>query len=92
MFIALAPDGREVGTGRIDYRGQGMAEIHLTVAPECRGLGFAGAIIEALGCEAERLGWSHLLARVKPDNVASIRAFVGKGFLLDECQHFERKP
>lgn len=91
LYVAIDVNGTEVGTGRIDYRGQGTAEINLTVAPEHRGRGLAASIIDALGEEAAGLGWPHLVARVKAVNVRSVRAFTRVGFITDGCIHFERK-
>jgi len=92
LFIARDEHGEEIGTGRLDYRGQGMAELNLTVAPGCRGRGLAGPIIEALSDEANRLGWSQHIARVNGTNVPSLRAFLRAGFIPDACIHFERRP
>jgi RimJ/RimL family protein N-acetyltransferase len=91
LFIARDAEGRDVGTGRIDYRGRGTAELSLTVAPAHRRRGYAGAIIAALGAEADRLGWHTHVARIKETNPASLRAFRQAGFVSDGCIHFERR-
>jgi RimJ/RimL family protein N-acetyltransferase len=91
LYIATDREGNAVGTGRLDYRGQGLAEVNLTVAPEWRGRGFAGEIINALAVEARALGWTRLTARVKLSNGPSLRAFLAAGFASDECIHFERE-
>jgi UDP-2,4-diacetamido-2,4,6-trideoxy-beta-L-altropyranose hydrolase len=59
----------------------GTAEIGLTVAPERRGEGHAAALIDA-GCSriADEAGVTSVLARVKPANTASIRAFLAADF------------
>lgn len=92
LFIVEDEQGHPVGTGRLDYRGQGQAELSLTVAPASRGRGLAVPIIRALGAEAKRLGWHRYLARVKPANVRSLRAFLAAGFVPDECVHLEHEP
>ncbi len=78
LFIADA-DGTAVGTGRLDWCVMGV-ELSLTVAPEHRGQGIGTAIILALRAEAKRVGWTPLIAYIKPGNTASLKAFERAGF------------
>jgi RimJ/RimL family protein N-acetyltransferase len=92
LFVARDASGREVGSARLDYRGQGAAELSLTVAPDRRGEGLAAGIIAALAAEADRLGWHTHVARIKKGNAASLKAFERAGFAPDGFVHVDRRP
>ena len=69
-----------LGMVRLDLGDRDTAEVSITVAPECRGQGWAGPMLEAAHAEAKRLGITHLVATVKPANTASLRAFLRAGY------------
>jgi RimJ/RimL family protein N-acetyltransferase len=69
--------GVDVGTVRLDRRGGGEAEMSITVAPDERGRGYARQLI-ARGLEAA--AGCRVIARVKADNLRSLRAFAALGF------------
>ena len=67
------------GQFRLDREGD-QAEVSFSIAPEVRGKGWAAGML-LLGCEkAVTLGISRLVARIKRDNVASLKSFSGAGF------------
>jgi len=70
-----------VGTGRIDVRPD-EAELSITVAPHCRGCGHGIRLLARLVSIATRGAPGRpLVARVRGDNVASIKLFLGSGFV-----------
>jgi pseudaminic acid synthase len=79
LFIAER-DGRPVGTVRLDADGPASVEVSLTVAPAERGNGYALALLRAAEDEARRLGAVRITAVLRPDNVASRRAFEAAGY------------
>ena len=76
----------DVGTVRIDRRGDREAEISITVDPGQRGRGYSRELI-ARGIEAA--GDVRVVARVKPENIRSLRAFRALGFDGPEDGHGE---
>jgi spore coat polysaccharide biosynthesis protein SpsF len=84
-------DGAPIGTVRLDVRG-GVGEVAIAVHPRHRGAGHGTTLLRALleQVAAEQQVTS-LVARVHPDNVASMRAFAGVGFTPDPhgtaCDH-----
>jgi spore coat polysaccharide biosynthesis protein SpsF len=77
-------DGKRVGTVRLTVRG-GIAEIGIAVDPVLRGHGHAGALLSALLDELRGdQQVVDLVARVHPENTASMRAFERVGFHPDQ--------
>jgi RimJ/RimL family protein N-acetyltransferase len=70
----------DVGAVRIDRRSGGDAELSITVAPEQRGRGYARGLIS---CGIAAAGSLRIVARVKPENLRSLRAFRALGFVGD---------
>lgn len=88
LWIATDHDEVPVGSFRVDLLDDAVGEIGVVVAPEHRGKGWAAPMIVAASLRAfdeidpGRL--TTLLARVRPGNVASQRAF--------EAADFDRGP
>lgn len=83
LYVAVL-DGTDVASARLDIAGN-EAEVSLTVAPERRGHGLGPRVLEALAREAAAgLAIARLIARVRPENVSSRRAFERAGFRLTE--------
>ncbi len=82
QLVGLDAAGRPLGLVRFDLDADN-AEIGVTVAPDRRGHRWAAPLIDA-GCRAvgARHGATRVVARVKPSNVASQRAFVDADFDL----------
>lgn len=86
LFIAEA-EGQPVGTLRLDRLPGATLEVSLTVAPEERRRGYSASLLRAAEVEASRLGATRLVAVLRPENVASRKAFEGagyRGFVDDE--------
>lgn len=80
MLIAER-DGEPVAQVRLERVSDGTAEVHVVVAPEARGMGVARDSLRAGTPEgAALLGASAVVARVKEDNAASLRAFRAAGY------------
>jgi UDP-2,4-diacetamido-2,4,6-trideoxy-beta-L-altropyranose hydrolase len=79
FLVVELPDGTPVGQVRYD-REEHEWIISVSVAPEFRGRGYGTAII-ALSLDAFWRQYRALHAYIKPDNLASIRAFEKAGFV-----------
>jgi RimJ/RimL family protein N-acetyltransferase len=83
IWVASDPEGELVGQVRFETRG-GTTEVGVSVALAARGKGWGAALIDA---GTRRLfaetGIEWVLARVKPDNQASRRAFESAEFDFD---------
>ena len=84
LFIGLDEHDRPVGQVRLDAGPDGRAEVSISVAHEARGRGVGLELLRA-GLEAGRADGSLrvdvYVARIRPQNVASIRLFERVGFL-----------
>ncbi|MFZ5608306.1 MAG: GNAT family N-acetyltransferase [Pseudomonadota bacterium] len=81
--IMIAELGDEaVGMARYDQACEGVAELSWLIAPRARGRGLGKALV--LAAAARHAG--PLLARIKEDNVASIRVAMAAGFQLVEVR------
>lgn len=82
LFIGLVDD-QPVGQVRFERDEDGGAEVSIAVAPEARGRGLGRRLLDA-GLDAARSDSSFavhsFVARIRPDNAASIRLFGGAGF------------
>jgi UDP-2,4-diacetamido-2,4,6-trideoxy-beta-L-altropyranose hydrolase len=75
IFIAEAADGTPVGQVRFDVNPGESAEVDISVAREWRGRGLAAQILR-LACDGyQAQAADTLVARIRPGNVASLRAF-----------------
>jgi RimJ/RimL family protein N-acetyltransferase len=74
--------GRPVGQIRLTRTEPAAFEVGITVAPAERGRGLAVRILRAGAAEARARGAERLLARIRPENVASVRAFERAGYCL----------
>lgn len=79
LFVASC-DGADVGQVRLDAPTRGAAEVSLTVAPAHRGRGLAAAMLRAIEQQARDLGLARLVASIRPENEASLRAFKAAGW------------
>ncbi|HEV7804262.1 MAG TPA: GNAT family N-acetyltransferase [Solirubrobacteraceae bacterium] len=77
-------DGLPAGQVRAERAADGDAEIHIALAPSRRGRGLASATLRLAVQQARReLAVGSVVARVKADNAASLRAFAGAGFRVE---------
>jgi len=81
ILIGMDESGSPVGQVRFDWNDSGEAEVDITVAPSRRGNGFGSKLILRSANEvfATTAIWS-IRAYIKPDNIASVRAFEKAGF------------
>lgn len=74
-------DGRPVGHVRVGPEAEGIAEVHITLAPEARGRGLgAEVLIQTAARALSAPGIGLLRANIKPEHEASLRAFGRAGF------------
>ncbi len=84
LYLATV-DGADVATARLDVS-EREAVVSITVAPEHRGQHLAAPVLAALAQQAaDGLGIARLVAQVRPENVASRRAFERAGFRVTEA-------
>ncbi|HEY7702377.1 MAG TPA: GNAT family N-acetyltransferase [Candidatus Limnocylindrales bacterium] len=82
LLIGIAGD-TPVGQVRLDRHADGRVEVGIAVAPEARGRGIGATLLALALDEARRdatLGPAAFIARIRPDNAASIALFAGAGF------------
>jgi len=80
LWIAESEEG-PLGQVRVGPASQGAAEIHVTLAPQARGRGVGAAVLaQASGRALAQRGVRLLVAHVKPEHEASLRAFARAGF------------
>lgn len=82
--------GQAIGTFRLDCQVRGAMDCSVTVAPAHRRLGHGKLLVGCLVDEAKR--WhpnNRLVARVRLENLASLRAFAANGFLVKEVSSEE---
>jgi RimJ/RimL family protein N-acetyltransferase len=74
-----------VGQVRLDRDDAGRVEVGISVAPEVRGQGIGRALLAAAleaGRDDDELAATGFVARIRPENAASIALFEGAGFRL----------
>jgi RimJ/RimL family protein N-acetyltransferase len=83
LMIGTDPAGHDIGLVRFDREGS-RARIGVVVAPERRGEGWSSALIDA-GCTRLRAlqPVSEVVAEIRPENLASRKAFEAADFDLD---------
>jgi RimJ/RimL family protein N-acetyltransferase len=94
LYIALR-DGDPVGQLRLDRLAGGRVEVGIAVAPEVRGRGIGRALLQAgldTAGEDRDLAARTFVARVRPDNGASIALFEGAGFRLAAITKVDGQP
>ncbi|MFA6548421.1 MAG: GNAT family N-acetyltransferase [Candidatus Margulisiibacteriota bacterium] len=81
VYIGLDEAGNKIGVVRLDKRNEHTVEFDINIAPAMRGKGYGTQMIEA-ACQEfnSRSNRCIFLARVKIDNLASIKAFKKSGF------------
>jgi UDP-2,4-diacetamido-2,4,6-trideoxy-beta-L-altropyranose hydrolase len=85
ILVALDASAVPAGQIRFNKRGPGEADVDITVDGRLRGLGYASVLID-LGANWAFTEWGlmQLNAFVKPENVASAKAFERAGFQCKE--------
>jgi RimJ/RimL family protein N-acetyltransferase len=92
FLIAENGQSREVGQIRYDLQGA-EAVVSISLAPSARGKGYGTAMIAESAAEAfTRPGIVRLCAYTKPDNHASIRAFLKAGYSIIGGTEIKSQP
>ena len=88
ILVGEGSDAQPIGQVRINRKPNGEAEIDLSVAPDFRGAGYGSLLLEAaLGEAFDSRRITKVHAFIRPENLASARAFEKSGFLrLGEAQ------
>ena len=75
--------GRAIGVVRLDPLEDGWQEVGITVAPDARGMGYSRGLLAAgLAASGRDVGpIPGVVARIRPENAASIALFEGAGFV-----------
>jgi spore coat polysaccharide biosynthesis predicted glycosyltransferase SpsG len=81
LLVAEDREGTPVGQLRFEIGPDGAAEVSVTMAPEARGGGLGAAVVAA-GVDRlfESTATQTVIARIKPQNVASVATFVRADF------------
>lgn len=80
ILIAANEKGESIGAVRIDKLNPCVVEFDINMAPIMRGKGYGSALISAV-CTRNDFSIQLFLARIKNDNLASIKAFKKAGFI-----------
>lgn len=82
LYVGLAGE-EPIGLVRMERDDQAVVEVSISVAPAARGRGLGRRLLSA-GLDAARTDpafpLASFVARVRPDNAASLRLFVGADF------------
>jgi RimJ/RimL family protein N-acetyltransferase len=82
LYVVTDAAGADIGQIRFDSDAAGEVEVSISIAKAHRGKRYAAAALR-LACEEFSRGARPrtVVARVKPENVASLKAFVAAGFV-----------
>jgi spore coat polysaccharide biosynthesis predicted glycosyltransferase SpsG/RimJ/RimL family protein N-acetyltransferase len=85
LLLIAEESGTPIGTIRVQKKKPSIGEVSITMAPEVRGSGLATYLIKQCESKAEtELGLSEIGALIKPENLASRRAFENAGYVASE--------
>ena len=81
ILIGENEQGRAIGQFRLDWRSRDEGDIDVSLAPEARGAGY-GSVLINLGVRQifETTATQRVHAFIRPENLASMRAFERAGF------------
>ncbi len=80
-LLVATDDQRVVGLLALSVAGYGVAEFAMCVHPGWRGRGVGGALVEAGGADAGRLGAHKVSLQVWPHNEPALRLYRRHGFV-----------
>ena len=91
-ILELNQNGRIIPIGqiRLDVEGS-VAEVSYSISKDYRGFGYGKKVLQLIEAEIEKesINIEKLVAKVKPDNVASAKAFLDNGY-CNKCVEFEK--
>lgn len=94
QFLLAFRDGEAVGLigDAVDSSGQ-YNLIAMWVQPDCRGLGVAGRLVDAVKARASARGHSRVILSVAPDNLRAVNFYRKQGFaFLPEWETLASHP
>ena len=92
LYVALDTNGEPVGQIRFRIEGE-EAVISISLAPEHRGHGYGAGVISLGSQELWKTKTIRLIhAYIKPENIASIRAFIKAGFVESGTTKIKNSP
>lgn len=84
-LLIATEESEAVAVVRFDGKGP-RGTISINVGPDHRGRGLGPAILLAASHQAVRIGYTEILAQIRPENTASVRAFEKAGYTpLPDC-------
>lgn len=82
MYVVLNAREEPIGQIRFEVAPDGSAEVNISLVKEQRGRGYGRVAIQRACADLTRtVSVSRIVAHVKPENVASVRAFDKAGFV-----------
>jgi predicted dehydrogenase/RimJ/RimL family protein N-acetyltransferase len=81
LLWIVEDSGRPAGSVRLDVEDDGRAEVSIALDPAARGLGLGTRALEMAAAAAPSGGVATLVALVRGENTASLRAFVAAGYV-----------
>ena len=86
-FTLVAQMGSEViGVAYLNDIKFTTPKVSISIKDEMKGMGVGTKLLDELIVRSKSLGFSSLSAEIKSENLASIRFFLNKGFILDELE------
>ena len=81
IYIVLDEQSNPVGQVRFDKTREGSAEVDISIESSSRGHGYGAQALRLCSTLAmKELATGHIIAKVRQDNTASIKAFERSGF------------
>lgn len=81
-FIIIYNEKKECGVVRLDLISENAAEVDIVLAPEFQGRGIGKRTIQKLIEKSRYLKLEKIVAKIKPNNISSIKIFESNGFKL----------
>lgn len=92
LILVARSAGKPVGQLRLDLVRPGTAQVSISVDPKSRGRGIGTLMLRAVPDRLSGRRLTRCLAVVKPDNVASVVAFVKAGFRFTAVARLAGSP
>jgi RimJ/RimL family protein N-acetyltransferase len=83
LVVQESADGRIVGNGRVQLAPYGVAELGMVLAPQVRGRGIGGRLLDRLVVAAAQLGAHKVDLQVWPHNEPAVRLYLSRGFVVE---------
>jgi len=80
LAYIVVKGGEDIGVLKLEYHDEKTSEVHIILSKDYRGRGIGEAVLAMAKEMALKNGIKKLIARIKPDNIASVKAFEKCGF------------